>query len=267
MKSGKLWRLSTASRQASWYGLNAMETIILVGGLGTRLRSVVSDVPKPLAPVQGRPFLEWLMSYCVAQGSSRFILSVGYMADAIAGHFGDNFQGVPVSYSREEEQLGTGGAARRAVDLISGNDPVSLMNGDSFCSVDQRAMQRLHEQTRSDCTIALFPAHKPDRFGRVRLGPEDAIIGFDNGKADIGEVANAGVYILSPDLLRRLNRFGERFSLENQAFPDFIENACRITGYVSGIQMFIDIGTPEDYQMAQSLDFEPVFAHVRNRKG
>ena len=244
-----------------------METIILVGGLGTRLRSVVSDVPKPLAPVQGRPFLEWLMSYCVAQGSSRFILSIGYMADAIAGHFGDSFQGVPVGYSREEEQLGTGGGARRAFSMVSEEGPVRLMNGDSFCSVDHLAMQQLHEQSRSDCTIALFPAHKPARFGRVGLGAGHSIAGFDDAKADIGELANAGVYIMAPDLLRRMNRFGDRFSLEQQAFPDFIENGHRLTGYVSEIEMFIDIGTPEDYQMAQSLDFEPVFAHVRNRKG
>ena len=244
-----------------------METIILVGGLGTRLRSVVSDVPKPLAPVQGRPFLEWLMSYCLAQGSSRFILSIGYMADAIAGQFGDNFEGVPVVYSHEEEQLGTGGGARRAFSMVSEEGPVRLMNGDSFCSVDHLEMQRLHDQSRSDCTIALFPAHRQGRFGRVGLGSGHSIIGFDDAKADIGELANAGVYIMAPDLLRRMNRFGDRFSLEQQAFPDLIENGHRLTGYVSEIEMFIDIGTPEDYQMAQGLDFEPVFEHVRNRKG
>lgn len=244
-----------------------METIILVGGLGTRLRSVVSDVPKPLAPVQGRPFLEWLMSYCAAQGSSRFILSVGYMANSIAGHFGDSFQGVPISYSREEEQLGTGGGARRAIAMVSGEAPVRLMNGDSFCSVDHLAMQRLHERSRSECTIALFPAHKPGRFGRVGLEAEDRIAGFDDAKADPGELANAGVYILSPALLRHLEKFGDRFSLEQQAFPDFIENGHRLTGYVSEIEMFIDIGTPEDYQMAQSFDFGSLFERVRNRKG
>jgi len=243
-----------------------METIILVGGLGTRLRSVVKDVPKPLAPVQGRPFLEWLMSYCVAQGSSRFILSVGYMADAIAGHFGDSFQGVPVGYSREEEQLGTGGGARRAIAMISGEGPVRLMNGDSFCSVDHLAMQRLHELSRSDCTIALFPAHKPGRFGRVDLGEEDRILSFDDAKAGIGELANAGVYILSPDLMRQMDWFGDHFSLEKQAFPELIKNGCRLTGYVSEVEMFIDIGTPEDYQVVQRVDFKPMFKHARHWK-
>ena len=132
-----------------------METIILVGGLGTRLRSVVSDVPKPLAPVQGRPFLEWLMSYCLAQGSSRFILSIGYMADAIAGHFSDN--------ARRAGRLQSRGRTARHRAVRGGRSRWFrkkgrlAKNGDSFCSVDHLEMQRLHDQSQSDCTIALFP--------------------------------------------------------------------------------------------------------------
>ena len=236
-----------------------METIILVGGFGTRLRLVVSDVPKPLASVQGRPFLEWLMSYCVAHGSSRFILGIGYMADSIISRFGDSFQGVPVSYSREKEQLGTGGATRRAIGMVSGNAPVRVMNGDSFCSIDHLDMLRVHENCRSDCTIALFPAHRQGSFGRVLLRERDRIVGFDEASAALGEWANAGIYIFSPDLLRRMDSFGDHFSLEKQAFPALIKDGCRLTAYMNTVEIFIDIGTPEDYRLAQGIEFDNVF--------
>jgi len=147
--------------------MSGWEVIILAGGFGTRLRSVVSDRPKPLAEVQGEPFLAHLMRYHARRGARHFVLSIGYMGTQINDFFGEEFDGVPISYAVEETPLGTGGAVINSAGYLRSNNPCLLMNGDTFFPVDLRQLSQLHFSAGADLSLALFDATESDRFGAV----------------------------------------------------------------------------------------------------
>ena len=225
-----------------------MKAIILVGGLGTRLRGVVSDVPKPMAPVQGRPFLSFVLDRLVDTGITGVVFAAGYRHDALRAHFGPDYRGLPLDYSIEAEPLGTGGAIRLAWDRV-GESEVFALNGDTYAEVDLRALQAQHLRARPALTVAI--CHVPDasRYGALDI-VGDRVRGFsEKGRSGPGWI-NAGVYLLGPRLREFLPR-RDPFSFEHDLLGRHVDAidplAFRSTG------RFIDIGTPEDYVQAESL--------------
>ncbi|GAH63146.1 unnamed protein product, partial [marine sediment metagenome] len=140
------------------------EAIILAGGLGTRLKSVISDIPKPMAPIHGKPFLEYLLSYLVKFKIKKVILSVGYKYQYIFDHFGDNYKGLKLLYAIEDKPLGTGGGIRNAVDHIN-NDHFFLLNGDTYYEVDLDKLYHLHIKEKANISLSLLPMEKFSRYG------------------------------------------------------------------------------------------------------
>ncbi len=237
------------SRHADAIVAGPVDAVILAGGLGTRLRNVVSDCPKPMAKVGGKPFLEYLVRKLMREGVRRIVLSVGYMADVIKDHFKDGAAfGVPISYVEEKEPLGTGGAICRAAREAEMGDEILVLNGDSYFDVDLHAFRRAHHALGGAGTLALRKHMSPTRSGVVELDGNSRIAKFHEKKAVEGEaLINGGVYLLSH---RALSRFPKKevFSVEEEGFPAAI--SAGLFGFISD-GYFIDIGTEEDYKQAQ----------------
>lgn len=227
--------------------------VILAGGLGTRLRSVVADAPKPMAPVGGRPFLEYQLDYWIGQGVREFMLSVGYRREAIIGHFGDAYRGCTIRYAVEETPLGTGGGLLLALEQLGpGDEPFLLLNGDTFFAVDLAALRTFHRERASDWTFSLFRAGESGRYMGIELA--DGRIG-DLGSAlgVAGALANGGVYLIQPGVLRDLPwRTGDPVSLEADLVPHVFTAGARFHGLESAGR-FIDIGVPGDYARAEAV--------------
>lgn len=222
-----------------------LEAIVLAGGFGTRLRSVVSDVPKPMAPVAGRPFLEILLAKLAGNGFHRVVLSLGYMSNKVIAHFGTEFCGLELIYEVEETPLNTGGAVRAALQHCR-HDHVFVFNGDTFLDLEVSQLEGLWQQNGHPVIVAREVLDTA-RYGRLEITDGRAVGFLEKGKAGPGLV-NAGCYILP---LHCLDAFdvGKPFSLE----ADFL--ACsvphmKIDVFVTHGQ-FIDIGVPEDYARAQ----------------
>lgn len=225
-----------------------MQAIVLAGGLGTRLRSVVPDLPKPMAPVAGRPFLAWVLDRLVDAGFERAVLAVGYRHAAIRDHFGEAYRGMALRYSVEDAPLGTGGAIRLAAEHISAQ-PVFVLNGDTYLEFDFQAMLAAHRQSPSSLSVAV--CHVPDvsRYGALEL-EGNHIHGFlEKGRAGPGFI-NAGVYLLGSEILRQIPA-GEPFSFEQQLLVPRVQEFRPLAFVTDG--RFIDIGIPEDFERAQRL--------------
>ena len=224
------------------------EAVLLVGGRGTRLRSVVWDRPKPMADVVGRPFLEWVLGALRTQDVRRAVMCIGYTGETIRGHFGDGRDGgLEIVYS-EDEALGTAGALRAALPLIE-SDPVLVLNGDSYCEVDLRAFLAWHRDRQARGSLVLV--HVPDagRYGRVQVDGSDRIVHFEEkGRGDPGWI-NAGVYLLARAMIDSIPA-GRAVSLEHEVFPAWLQTG--LYGFPTPGR-FIDIGTPESYLQAQSF--------------
>jgi D-glycero-alpha-D-manno-heptose 1-phosphate guanylyltransferase len=230
-----------------------VDTIILAGGLGTRLRSVVSHVPKPLAPVAGRPFLEHLMDRWIAQGATRFVLSVGYRHELIEAHFGSSYRSVPVSYAVERNPLGTGGGLLLGLQAAGGQGTVAAINGDTFFAVDVAAMRRFHQENKSEFTMAVFAAQVPDRYATVKLRAGGRIEALNTAAAHGSSVLNGGVYLMERGAILKAGFDpGERVSLEDALMPAMLDRGARVFGFLSDAP-FIDIGEPKDYARAPSV--------------
>jgi NDP-sugar pyrophosphorylase family protein len=229
---------------------------ILCGGLGSRLRSVVADRPKALAPVGGRPFLTYLLDQLAAAAVGEVVLLTGYRADQVYDALGPTYAGMSLLYSEEPTPLGTGGALRLALPCLSGRT-VLLLNGDSFCDVDLPAFRAFHRRHAADASLVLARARDTSRFGRVRTGPGGRVWGFEEkGSAPGGGWINAGVYLLDRGLVEELPP-GRPASLEREAFP-----AWAAAGRLHGFRCpgrFLDIGTPTSYAEAERF-FEPAEA-------
>lgn len=217
---------------------------ILAGGLGTRLRSVVKDVPKPMAPVNGKPFLAYLMGYWVKQGLTKFTLSVGYLGEMIQDYFGNTFESVPVQYVKEMEPLGTGGALRRSlVAGAFGQAPTLLLNGDTWFESSLATLEKDFVANRCPITIALREVDSNSRYGGVALAEDGLIAAFGDATSHL---INSGCYIFSPSLIEeRLLHSPEKFSLETDILPKLASNGELGASVQSG--RFIDIGIPDDY--------------------
>ena len=227
-----------------------LEAIVLAGGKGTRLATVVSDRPKPMAEVAGRPFLEWLLLELRSQGVQRVVLSVGHLAESIVTHFGDGTRfGLEIVYTHEEQPLGTGGALRAAMEHVRGARFLAL-NGDSYCRFDIDALLRAHIQRSARSTIAVTYVEDAGRYGAVQRAPDGAVRTFTEKRADAGPGwINAGIYVLERALMEPLTP-GANYSIER----DVLSGAA--AGGIHSVAVrgpFIDIGTPESFEKAQRV--------------
>ena len=232
-----------------------MDVIVLVGGQGTRLKSVVPDIPKPMASINGKPFLYYLLMRLCRFEVSRIILAVGYKYEAILDYFGTIFQGRELIYSREKQPLGTGGALRQALDYVL-SDHVLLLNGDTLFDVDLREMYQYHIAHHADLTIALKPMTNFYRYGVVQER-DGRILGFNEKCHCSAGLVNGGVYLINKATQGKLLLAEDRFSFER----DFLEkkvNELSFSAFITD-KYFIDIGIPEAYQTA-CCDFERMFS-------
>jgi NDP-sugar pyrophosphorylase family protein len=220
--------------------------LILAGGLGTRLRGVLPDTPKVLAPVAGRPFLAHLLDWLDHAGVREVILCTGYRAEQVTREFGARYRGMSLYYSWEPQPLGTGGALCRALGLTHA-ETVLALNGDSFVSCDLPAFVAWHQAHGFAGSLVLAEVEDASRFGTVRLGESGAIASFEekSGRAEPGWI-NGGVYLLSRRLLESLPE-GCAVSIEREGFPAWL--AGGLGGYQS-TGAFLDIGTPESLARA-----------------
>lgn len=223
--------------------------VILAGGFGTRLAAVVSDVPKPMAPVAGRPFLERLLDRLETQGIRHAVLAVGYRSGVIRSHFGSTRGDLKLSYSEETEPLGTGGALRLAFDAQSLARAIAL-NGDTWCDVDLADLSRAHLAAGVEATLTLVQQPDASRFGTVEVDGRGRVTGFREKRPGAGLI-NAGVYALERRVFD-LAPPGTRFSFENDILQAHA-GAGRFASHVADGATFIDIGVPDDYARAQTL--------------
>jgi D-glycero-alpha-D-manno-heptose 1-phosphate guanylyltransferase len=225
------------------------EAVILAGGLGTRLRGVVDDVPKPMAPIAGRPFLEWLLDAAFEQGIRRAILSVGYRSDAIRNHFGDRYGGIELAYAVEEEPLGTGGALRRALGEVVGT-AAYVLNGDTYQDLDYGTLAAARAQVPdTSLAIALRFVPEASRFGRAVV-EDGRLLAFRSGGSEGPGLINAGVYLASKGLFEGC-RLPDPFSFERDFLEPRIDRLSPAVYVAEG--RFIDIGVPASFREAQTL--------------
>ena len=229
--------------------------IILAGGLGTRLRSAVPDLPKPMAPIAGRPFLAHQMDHWIAQGIDHFVLSVGYRHEAISGFFGRSYRDVALDYVIETTPLGTGGALLLAATQLPSDEPALLLNGDTYFDVTLEALEAQAARLDAHWCFALFRNTDPARYMGVGMGDDDRITALRSPEAPL---ANGGVYLFKPSALQGLKSDGPNaepgraVSLENDIFPQLIAQGQRFAG-LECAGAFIDIGVPHDYQRAAAV--------------
>ncbi len=222
-----------------------MEAIVLAGGFGTRLSTVVQDVPKPMAPVAGRPFLEYILDDLVAHGITRIVLAVHYKKECIMEHFGDSYRNAEVLYSIEDTPLFTGGAVKKALELCQ-DSYVFVINGDTYFDVPLSDMALEAKKSGKPVTIAVKEMTNFSRYGRVAVDEHHLVTAFhEKEPCEIGYI-NGGIYYLSREVL---TPYPQKFSMEVDCFPDLLR-CGEIAAYESR-GYFIDIGIPEDFYAAQ----------------
>jgi D-glycero-alpha-D-manno-heptose 1-phosphate guanylyltransferase len=222
------------------------EAIILAGGLGTRLQSVLGDVPKCLAPVAGRPFLSYLLDSSKKQGIKKFIFALGYKTDQIEAFVKKSLPEGSYIFSTEEEPLGTGGAIYKACRQAEGPN-VIVLNADTYFGITYSNLTIIHELRKANCTLALKPMKAFDRYGAVEI-EKQTVTGFGEKKYHKDGLINGGVYALSVVSFLQKS-FPGKFSFER----DYLEKDYRNGKFLAMVSdaYFIDIGIPEDYQRAQ----------------
>lgn len=228
----------------------SIDTLILCGGLGTRLRSVVSDRPKALAEISGRPFLDVLIDDLVRNGLQRLVLCTGYGSEQIAARYRHRCD-AEFLLSAEERPLGTGGAVIHALRKAR-SDPVIVVNGDSLCTVNYAALLDFHQRQRALLTIVATPPAGRDDAGAIRTDEEGRILEFAEkpiGKADRKRLVNAGIYVMQREAAGLSPRM-DAFSLERDLFPAAVRSGRCFIFSVPG--PLIDIGTPERLRAAQA---------------
>ena len=227
--------------------------IVLAGGLGTRLRAAVPDLPKPMAPVAGRPFLEHQLDHWIGQGVQRFVLSVGYRSEAIRAHFGGAYRGVPIDYAVEAAPLGTGGGVLLGAALLPPGESFLLLNGDTFFDVALDRLRAFHRANAASLTFSLFRTTETGRYMGMDVNGDGRIAALRSGSASPGRLANGGVYWVDPAALRDLPwKPGDRLSFEDDLVPAVLAGGGRLYG-LECAGRFIDIGIPGDYRRAASV--------------
>jgi D-glycero-alpha-D-manno-heptose 1-phosphate guanylyltransferase len=229
--------------------------VILAGGLGTRLRSVVADRPKVLAPVLQRPFVSYLLDQLAAVGIKQVVLLTGYRAGQVAQELGSRHTGMELFYSPELTPLGTAGALRAAMPLLSTSN-ILLLNGDSYCHVDLAGCADIHRRQRADLSLVVTAVEDSGRYGQVVLASNNQVSRFvekQPGPSGQKGWINAGIYLLSRGLVEEIPP-GRSVSLEREMLPAWTApgHGKRVFGYCCP-GPFLDIGTPESYTAAESF--------------
>jgi D-glycero-alpha-D-manno-heptose 1-phosphate guanylyltransferase len=224
-----------------------MEAIVLAGGLGTRLRSVVPDLPKCMAPINGIPFLSYLMDHLTEQGVSNFIFALGYKSNQFLDFLYTKLPHNNFSFVIEDEPLGTGGALKLALDK-SKEENIIALNGDSLYKVNLKELMEFHKANMSNCTLALKPMQSFERYGSVEINELSNIVSFKEKKFMQYGLINGGVYAIHVASFLSLP-LPTKFSLEK----GYLEKYSKDLKFFGNVQesYFIDIGVPEDYSKAQ----------------
>jgi D-glycero-alpha-D-manno-heptose 1-phosphate guanylyltransferase len=223
------------------------EAIILAGGLGTRLRSAVPNLPKCMAPVKGKPFIGYVIDYYHQQGIEKFIFSLGYLHEVIEDYLNKAYPSLSKKYVVEPEPLGTGGAIRLACEAAT-EENVLVLNGDTIFNIALSSLADFHFQHYSHCTLSLKPMTNFDRYGVVETNSNNSIKSFKEKQFYETGLINGGVYALHvPSFLNEL--LPAKFSFEK----DYMEVKYAHGNMYGVVQegYFIDIGIPEDYERAQ----------------
>ena len=224
-----------------------MECIILAGGKGTRLNSIVNDRPKPLAEVAGQPFLTLIFDYLISQRCTHFIVSVGYKKEMIKSQIVPQFKGVPITYVEENEPLGTGGAFVKSLNAIKNENPFVVMNGDTSFNIDLGTFRNNISGSDADVGLALFVSSENNRYSRVEISNSCAKLGANYRKAQVGEYAYGGISIIkSKSILNYFCLQLDAFSFEDDFLNNVSVNGAKLAGAVFK-EAFVDIGIPEDY--------------------
>lgn len=232
-----------------------MEAVILAGGLGTRLRPCVENLPKPLAPVGGRPFIEYILDYLYNNGVCRSVISTGYMSEAIESSVGSAYRGMTVRYSREENPFGTGGAIKKSLSLCS-DESIVVVNGDTFFDVDLFKMKKAHEASGCSITLAAKMLGNAERYGCL-TAEGGRLTGFCEKGISASGLINGGVYFIKKNALDGVEE--EKFSFEKRV----LENKSFSTGVFESGGYFIDIGIPQDYRKAEAEKEKLVSRRIR----
>ncbi len=241
--------------------MDTMKAVILAGGLGTRLKDCVPDLPKVMAPVGRRPFLEYLLDRLAAGGISEVILSVGYKAEVIMKHFGDRYKRLPIRYAVEKEPLCTGGAAAYALAGCE-DEPALVLNGDTYLEIDYSELIHWYRGDPSEAAMVLRRTQDVARYGSV-LCENGRVTGFLEKGRDGAGFVNAGVYILKPSILSRYH-LPAKFSIESDLWQRY-HTELRLRAYETEAY-FIDIGIPEDYERANK-EMAKLTRQLPNKKG
>lgn len=226
-----------------------MQAILLCGGMGTRLRSVVSDRPKPMADICGKPFLQYLLEMLRDKGITEVIFALGYMGEMIEKYFQDGSAfGLKIAYSYEEEPLGTGGAIRNALPKIL-EEEVLVLNADTYFPMDYQGLYRFHQENDGDFSLATRAVPDISRYGAVRRDAAGRILAWneklnEGGQPLSGEI-NGGIYVMKKSLITEIPK-GKQ-SLEQDCIPKWLSEGKRIFG-LPFEGYFMDIGIPKDYQ-------------------
>lgn len=227
-----------------------IDVVLLCGGLGTRLKKVVHDRPKPMAEINDRPFLDILIDYVSNYGFKRFILCTGYKGDVIRKYYEAKNTREVFLFSEEKEPLGTGGAIKNAEPLIH-SDVFMVMNGDSFCDLNMLDFLNYHDSKKAFASIALVKKEKSLDCGVVRVDGSGRIVSFhEKLGVDDTSLVSAGVYLFSQEVLSLVPAH-KNCSLEFDLFPSLVQNKV-VYGFFTN-QQLIDIGTPERYEWAKKI--------------
>lgn len=223
------------------------ECIVLAGGLGTRLRSVVADKPKCMAPLGDQPFLYYLLHYLHRQGITHAVLSLGYLSEQVIDWCNSAALPLRISFTVEQEPLGTGGGIIHALPALEGNE-MFIVNGDTYFEVDLPAFHRFHQAHQSPLSLALKPMQQFDRYGSIELDTAGRISAFHEKQFREQGLINGGIYLTTAAFLESL-LLPEKFSFETAVLEPGVA-AGQLYGFVSNTY-FIDIGIPEDYEAAK----------------
>jgi D-glycero-alpha-D-manno-heptose 1-phosphate guanylyltransferase len=223
------------------------EAIILAGGMGTRLKSVVPELPKCMAPINGKPFIGYVIQHLKQQGIKKFIFSLGYKHEYFINFLQSNLSAESYSIITEVEPLGTGGAIQLACSKVQSKN-VLITNGDTLYKIDYQQLKQFHLNKNAVCSVCLKPMENFDRYGTVSLNEHDEIVAFHEKKFTKKGLINGGIYILNISQFL-LNNFPKKFSFEKEYLEQNTNNG-QLFGQIQN-NYFIDIGIPEDYMKAQ----------------
>lgn len=236
--------------------LDCIPAIILAGGLGTRLKPVIGEYPKVLAPILGKPFLSYVLDKLSQQKLHRTILCTGYLAEYVQEEYGKSYKGIEIMYSREETPLGTGGAIRHAISKLSASEYL-ILNGDSFIDIDFQAFFNWYQEHSFPVGMAITTADDCSNYGTIEIRGDRVISFHEKAFHKQPGFINAGIYLVNEELIKNMPST-EPLSLEYEVIPSWVKMGLGAF-YVSSL--LIDIGTPISYEQAQSYFAQNSWSH------